>query len=303
MFGGAPNNNDKLLKFLGGAGLHSFYPGFRGVGVNELKQLKGMSTEEVRQTTGKFNMPGAAVERLLQVLGKAGQSKPSESKPSKKKSAPLQQTTTQPIAKAAPKTTASSQADKTQAAPLKSAYYHGRPKQTDEFKPVAVADAASGEFQSTGNHGTSAWNPGNTYEDRDYTTWARKRLQEQIAKVTIEGGNGVQSIQLSAIKASGDASILLNRGKIKMIYNLQFSCNWSGSVGAEKVECKGKITGEDIACDEETDDWLIEVSTSKNNEAHRSARAAIESSRARLVELIEVVIAELTNKWQKFKER
>lgn len=290
------DGRDDLFKYLGRMGLHPFYPGFRDNGIDSSKKLKAMGSAEIRTTCGKFNMPPPAVDRLLETLGKKNEKvKPLQPKPTtqlakKAKPAPAEKPKAKILSSSSvvPGNTAKSDDSKMKS---DSTYYHGRPKQTNEFSGVKVANDKSASFgDGAGKKGRSAWNPGNTFEDKDYSTWTRNRLREVIEAFTVEAFG----VKFSNVKTTGDANIILNRGRIKYIYDLQFKADWKASVDGQEVE--GKIEAEDIACDEEADDWQIDVTTKKNTPAHRNAVAAIKSARSVLVEQIQVVIAEFRSK-------
>lgn len=288
--GGGIDGRDDLFKYLGRVGLHPFYAGFRDNGISSSKKLKAMGPEEIRTTCAKFNMPPPAVNRLLETLGKKKANvKPLQPKKTKlaKNFKPKNPTPEKS------KILSSSSIAKSDDPKMKSdsTYYHGRPKQTNEFTPTVVADDKSASFGDQNTQtGRSAWNPGNTFEDKDYSTWTRNRLREVIEAHTVEAFD----VKFSNVKTSGDANIILNRGKIKFIYDLQFKADWKASVDGQEVE--GKIEAEDIACDEEDDDWQIDVTAKKNTPAHRTAIAVIQSARSVLVEQIQVVIVEFRSK-------
>merc|ERR1712014_491992 len=85
--------------------------------------------------------------------------------------------------------------------------------------------------------GASAWNPGNTFEDRDFTSACNKLWEKMMIGFNWPG----TSLRVKSFsKTTMDYSILINRGKVKYIYDFSFKLEWTGKIDDKKV--KGDLT-------------------------------------------------------------
>merc|ERR1712080_68093 len=96
----------------------------------------------------------------------------------------------------------------------------------------------------------SGWNTnGNTYEQKDFSKWGRKRFEELLADVKLD------SCSLSGISAEGDLQCTLGKKGLKTIYDIGFKADVNVGDDAKKV----KIHVCDIMPDDEPDDWDITI--------------------------------------------
>ena len=69
---------------------------------------------------------------------------------------------------------------------------------------------------STLSNGGSAWNTAGTFESKNYTPWAKQKLEEVLKAVTFTSPTNGALFSIKEIKEiSGDAEITMNRGKRK----------------------------------------------------------------------------------------
>jgi len=263
MFGGFDGRQSALFKKLGKAGLHPFAPAFSSIGISKTSQLQAMTIKEIQDTGKRINMPPAAVDRLLEVLGR-GKKNVNPSKKAEKivqKKREKVQTSTTSDAKSQ---NAESNEKKENEQPVgsneksareASSYYHFASTSKEnarKFDAQRVDDPAVAIWRTS--NGASSWNPGNTNETRDFSKQACEMLKILMSNFEFCDG----SIRISKVKKTeGDFSIVVARGKVKNIYDLSFEADFIGKVEGEEV--KGKLNISDIMADD--DDWEIQCTT------------------------------------------
>jgi len=255
------------MKKMGEAGLHPFVEGFRQIGISKFSQLKSKPVSDVRKLGAQINMPDAAVDRLLEVLGKKKKEEvkitqtkikqvaTSSAPPPKKIEKPAD--SPKPLAKDAETGKATD-----------SGYYHFSSTPQDmarRFDAKKVDNVSNVEWKTA--YGASSWNPGNTVEERDFSSKAQSML-----KSALEGYVLCETIKVSKVKKTGgDFTVISNRGKIKCIYDMNFSVEWVGTIADEKVS--GKLEVEDVQPDD--DDWYINITYKTKNDFHKIAKQMI----------------------------
>ena len=129
-------------------------------------------------------------------------------------------------------------------------------------KIIVNANSNSGpqRIDGTGkvkNDKQSAWNTAGTWEDKDKTVWAKKKLKSLMEDIVIieENGNNCQVTKVE--KMDGDASIISARGKVRYVYDFGFELKFtfiyaaSGSNNDEEDEVtNGEGDGNDADADE-----------------------------------------------------
>jgi len=259
--GGANLHNDAFFRKMGKAGLHQFVEGFRQHGIHKMSKLQSKSVQQIEEIAKQINMPKGAVERLLSTLKKTKGGAKLSAKPAKvqkkKKNA-----TAAPRPKPVTPETEVLTTNKTEGKATDSSYYHfsSTPKEhARQFDAVKVEDANAVAWNT--KKGSSSWNPGNTVEERDFSPQASSILKENLLSYSFENGINIKKVT----KTGGDFSILVNRGKVKTIYDLSFECEWEGTAGEDKI--KGTLKCSDIMPDEDVDDWYIECKPKKKKNA------------------------------------
>jgi len=267
-FGGGLN--DKFMKKMGGFGLHPFVNGFRSQGVHDWSSLQACPISKIQKIANTINMPPPAVDRLLEKLGKKKKAEPPkkvvkktvkvvEKKPTK--APPIKNGGDEKIKAEEEEVEAKSEPSKVK----DSSYYHfeSTPKEmARKFDAKVVKDPTKVEWQTA--KGSSSWNPGNTVEDRDFSDQAYSYMKSNLKGVELAEGITISKVT----KASGDLTVVSNRGKVKCIYDLSFKAEWSGTIQDDKVSGKIEIT--DIMADD--DDWYLDISSKD-----RTAKAMIET--------------------------
>jgi len=299
MFGGG---RSELQLFMGKHNIHHFFGGFAARKITTLKALKALSEKEVISICSSMNMPRPAVDRLLEVSGfrnkkgihttstSSSQGVQKQSMISKNRVRSEGKTKNQSTDTEDKKSKDNTGKTKTEA----STYYHfaSTPaEQAAKFQPKKITndDAQSKQFNNA--IGASKWNPGNTFEDRDYTNLANNRWLAMMKEFRWPGS----AIKVDSFpKLAMDFSIVLTRNKIKYIYDMAFTLKWKGKVGDDKVA--GELLMSDIMPDEDPEDWEWTVTADKNDAAHQSAKAIVESSRDIISANIKLLIAQFKEK-------
>jgi len=257
-------NGDKFMKKMGSFGLHPFVSGFRSQGVGDWSSLQACPISQIKKIADTINMPPPAVDRLLEKLGK------------KKKVEPAKKTIVKTKVSSAPSKAKADAEEEVQ--PKKSSkdskvqgssYYHFEStpaEQARRFDAKKVEDPSKVAWQTA--KGSSSWNPGNTVEDRDFSDQAHEWMKSNLKGCQIAEGIAITKVT----KASGDLTLVSNRGKVKCIYDLSFKAEWEGTVGEDKV--KGKVEITDIMADD--DDWYVNF-TSKKKIAQLTTESVIET--------------------------
>jgi len=161
-----------------------------------------------------------------------------------------------------------------------SRYYHFAstpPELAKKFQPKKITDTEIQSKQFNTQVGASKWNPGNTWEDRDYTTLVNEKWSAMMKEFYwYEASLYVDSFP----KLAMDFSIVCARNKVKYIYDMSFTLAWKGRVNGQQVS--GTLRMSDIMPDWEEDDWEWNVTVEQNDGPHRTAKAIVESSRYRI---------------------
>jgi len=161
-----------------------------------------------------------------------------------------------------------------------SRYYHFAstpPELAKKFQPKKITNTEIQSKQFNTSAGASKWNPGNTYEDRDYTKLVNEKWSAMMKEFSwTEAALYVDSFP----KLAMDFSIVCARNKVKYIYDMSFTLAWKGHVNGKQVS--GTLRMSDIMPDWEEDDWEWNVTVEQNDAAHRTAMAIVESSRDKI---------------------
>jgi len=293
MFGSGSLHNDKFFKKMGEASLHHFVDGFKKHGIHKMSQLKSKSIQQIDEVAEQIKMPRGAVDRLLGILKKSrggSSTKPAAKPAAKKKVASVSKP--KPVnnpEEAVPVPTSES---KVEGKATDSQYYHfsSTPKEhARQFDAVKVEDPDSAKWQV--KEGASSWNPGNTVEDRDFSPQARAIMKENLQQFSFGNGISVKKVK----STSGDFTIIVNRGKVKTIFDMSFECEWEGTAGEDKITGTLKCT--DIMPDEDIDDWYIECKTKKKTTQAREMKQYVQNEVARLKEeVVDLTVAILRSK-------
>lgn len=243
----------ELEKFLGRNQLHMFFGGFARRNIVTVAQAKKLKKEELEDIMNSISMPPAARERLLDILGKEDPDKKKKPKAPKPKPKPVVKTN-KPAPSSLPGGSKAEVGDKTKTEA--STYYHF--KSTDKSEAAKydaqVVQDPNKVAQVVSVEGGALWNTGATFEERDYTKAANDRWKEIMLDFNIPGSPVVIT---EFVNCNMDYSIILNRGKVKYIYDLSFKCKWKAKI--EDSTVKGTLSIFDVVPDEDDEDWEFEV--------------------------------------------
>lgn len=158
--------------------------------------------------------------------------------------------------------------------------------------------------QAEGNTLGSSWNAAGTFESRSLTTWAQPRLKELLAEtkctVPVAGASpGCFNVK-SVSDVSGDAEVVVARGKRKHVCDLSANIEWAlckGVDGSGDLCADGKATIVDITAD---CDFEIEVKVNTcSNGVQKSdgwLREAQKSLESQINEALKTFVCELKAK-------
>jgi len=281
-----------LQSFMGKHQIHHYYGAFDAKGIRSLKSLRSLPVKEILAICASANMPEPAIDRLLAESGIRKKAQTCEvsklMKPTMKLTEDKGHAGSKNKGETEMKNSSGVMKSKTEA----SSYYHfaSTPaEQAKKFAPKKVTNMETKQFVTAA--GASKWNPGNTYEDRDYTKLANEKWQNMMRGFRWPQSN----IRVDNFpKVNMAFSIVCTRNKIKYIYDMEFTLQWKGKIGDEKV--KGKLEMSDIMPDEDPEDWEWNVTMDKNNAAHQCAKAIVESSRDMINANIKLLIAQFKSK-------
>lgn len=143
---------------------------------------------------------------------------------------------------------------------------------------VAASTAAAAEENKT--HQGSAWNSAGTFEEKDYSFWAKEKFELLLTTIRVSGtaalplsddgvdDDGVQVWIKGVKKVTGDASICVVRGKKRYLYDfsLELELEARDSTGKHHM---GKMTCDDVSNDGEKDiriSWTKKLSAQVSSE-------------------------------------
>lgn len=151
-----------------------------------------------------------------------------------------------------------------------------------DIAPKKVEDADKVQIKSV--EGGSAWNQGNTFEEKDMTAWARAKLEALLAGVegpaaTDNSGDVVAAAHVSDL--AGDASIAVVRGAKRYIFDFSFSlkCSLQSPLTGEPP-VEGELKFLDVSSDSGDTDYDVEalVPTRYSSPRGKKLHAALATS-------------------------
>ncbi|OQR94642.1 hsp90, partial [Thraustotheca clavata] len=125
-------------------------------------------------------------------------------------------------------------------------YFH---REQSEQEKALIGDIAPKKIQEVqveepNAHDGSVWNTAGTFEQRDFTKWAKEHLEELYSKVEVMKSS--MTIRTKPIKdIKGDASVCVIRGKKRFLFDFEFTLEWE-AVG---LNAKGKLKCHDMGSD------------------------------------------------------
>uniref|UniRef100_A0A7S0WTF0 Activator of Hsp90 ATPase AHSA1-like N-terminal domain-containing protein n=1 Tax=Chlamydomonas leiostraca TaxID=1034604 RepID=A0A7S0WTF0_9CHLO len=147
--------------------------------------------------------------------------------------------------------------------------------------------------------GTSAWNAAGTFEERDWTGWARDRVKALVRGATASGAGGVQVEVTDVTDVTGHANAWIRRGKKTHGFDLQITLSWAATVGSEEIRGTAKCPN---AASDELDELSLESVEPLSKTAARAAQEAAATKAVtaalpdKLREALEQLLEELKQK-------
>mmetsp|Transcript_18182 Transcript_18182/g.23937 ORF Transcript_18182/g.23937 Transcript_18182/m.23937 type:complete len:224 (+) Transcript_18182:130-801(+) len=121
--------------------------------------------------------------------------------------------------------------------------------------PKTLAEASGSEVFRQGS--SSAWNAAQTWEEKDCTEWAKRRLKELLMPLEVEAPNNV-TVEVTQVESlTGDAHIAVVRGRPRYIWDFAVTLKFTAHIG--EAETKGELIYQEIGydCDGE---YEVEIS-------------------------------------------
>lgn len=153
--------------------------------------------------------------------------------------------------------------------------------------------------RSASQTGISAWNAAGTFEERDWSGWAKERAKALVKGCKLSGAGGVQLEITDVTDITGSANSWIRRGKKTHGFDLQVSLSWTAMVGDTEVRGTAKCPN---AASDELDDLSLESVEPLAKNAGRTAqeaascKAVSSSLPDKLRELLEQLLEELKQK-------
>ncbi|OQR82421.1 hsp90-like protein [Achlya hypogyna] len=118
-------------------------------------------------------------------------------------------------------------------------YFH---REQTEHEKALIGDIAPKKIEevevATPAHDGSAWNTAGTFEQRDFSKWAKERLEELFSSLEVlQSSMTIRTKPVKDIK--GDASVCVIRGKKRFLFDFEFTIEWEavGTLGKGKLKC------------------------------------------------------------------
>ncbi|CEG40504.1 hsp90-like protein [Plasmopara halstedii] len=154
---------------------------------------------------------------------------------------------------------------------------------TDEAKQL-IGDIAPKRLENPNQvqiksvDGGSAWNQGNTFEEKDMTSWAKSKIKEVVSGVSVPFGNGqdvITSLEVSNLE--GDASIAVVRGAKRYIFDFTFTL--ACTLKQDNTSTAGELRFLDLSSDCDGDyEVEVVVPSRYQTESGKALHAALSSS-------------------------
>lgn len=167
-----------------------------------------------------------------------------------------------------------------------------------DIAPKKVEDPNRVQIKSV--DGGSAWNQGNTFEEKDMTAWAKGKLEKIVSGISAPLGSGegvVTSLEVSNLE--GDASIAVVRGAKRYIFDFTFT------LAVTLKQAEGSVAGELKFLDLSSDcggDYDVEavVPSRYQSAGGKALHAALSSSSSPFRKAIAAELAKFVEEYHTF---
>eukprot|EP01025_Chloroclados_australasicus_P038024 TRINITY_DN38933_c0_g1_i1.p1 TRINITY_DN38933_c0_g1~~TRINITY_DN38933_c0_g1_i1.p1 ORF type:complete len:228 (-),score=13.91 TRINITY_DN38933_c0_g1_i1:251-853(-) len=138
---------------------------------------------------------------------------------------------------------------------------------------------------SSSKSGGSAWNHAGTFEERDYSSWAKDWLKQKLIETKQELDQGY-TLQFSKVdKCDGEAHTWFIRGSKRCGFEFQIKFQWEAYSPESKEEMKGNIEIPNVCMDELDELQInIEVSKGQNNPQLNQTKSVIQASLRQIID-------------------
>jgi opacity protein-like surface antigen len=167
-------------------------------------------------------------------------------------------------------------------------------EQAKQYAPKKLDSAEEEVAKPVVKRGLSKWNAGGTWEEKDCTEWAHKKLKELLRGVAVPAfADGVATVSDSWV-VKGDASLVWARGKKRAGFEISLSTTFTGNYKGVAVSGDIEINGID-ASDGPSGDYEVHVTTKASDEAHAVVRRATAKVADEIKRRVKIFIEELQN--------
>lgn len=148
-----------------------------------------------------------------------------------------------------------------------------------QYKPQllatgAAAAAAASNSNASASAGPSVWNTAGTWEEKDFSVWARERMDSLFIGIGPEDLDDGSAMVTRTDKVTGEASVVWARGKKKANFELSVTLVWEGTYKGAKATGKIMLPDLDVM---NLDDFEVEVTADATDSAHAALRTALRS--------------------------
>jgi len=164
--------------------------------------------------------------------------------------------------------------------------YKHKPLGADEIKQMERDNSFSEET------GSSAWNKGGTWEEKDFSKWAEARIKELFP--ALETPNKLITFSEPSSVEDCHATIVISRGKKKPLCEVEkVKLPWKSADGA----AKGKMEIKEISSSD-LDDMSVSFSFDKSVEAAQkpALEKELKASQKAIQTMFEALVAEMMTK-------
>ncbi|ETI54534.1 hypothetical protein F441_02629 [Phytophthora nicotianae CJ01A1] len=167
-----------------------------------------------------------------------------------------------------------------------------------DIAPKKVEDPNKVQIKSV--DGGSAWNQGNTFEEKDMTSWAKRKLEKVVSGVSAPLGSGegvVTSLEVSDLE--GDASIAVVRGAKRYIFDFTFTLACTLKQGDNSVAGELKFLDLSSDCGGDYDVEAV-VPSRYQSESGKALHAALNSSSSAFRKALAAQLATFVQEYHTF---
>ncbi|CCI49653.1 unnamed protein product [Albugo candida] len=147
-----------------------------------------------------------------------------------------------------------------------------------DIAPKPVNDPNAVQIKSV--EGASAWNQGNTFEERNMTAWAKERIESLFRDLSVPFDEARLKGQLSVesiMDLNGDASVAFLRGSKRYIYEFSFRLKCNLTIQGRDQKTEGNLQFLDFSSDNCDNEVEVNVSSRYQTESGKALHASLTS--------------------------